>query len=208
MAKKAYSKGAREYGQANYNDALALFVRAFEELPDPAFLYNIAQCQRLLKKYPEAVRSYQRYLQVGEPDERRREQVEKIIAEVQLQEAVTRDTAPPSPSPPTPLQAPRGFAAPQDDAPAYKSKLAWGLLGPGVALTIAGVVLLAHSIDLQGRPYGSLQERKDFTDAAGSYQAGGWAAVGVGAAGIVGGAIVFGIAHHRRRAGHVEVARE
>lgn len=208
-AKKAYDKGFVQYNLQNYQDALAMFQRAYEEMPDPAFLYNIGQCQRFLGKYTEAARSYRRYAEQSELGAHTRDQVDKLIAEVEKaakQQVVARDASPTSATPPPPA----GAAAPghPTDAPAYRSKLGWSLIGSGLLLIGVGGGLLGHGYDLQGRPFSSLQERKDLTESASAYQGAGWAMLGIGAGSLIGGAIVFGVLHHRQHAGHLEVARE
>jgi len=43
-AKAKYESGVRHFDLAEYEPALADFKEAYRNKPDPAFLYNIAQC--------------------------------------------------------------------------------------------------------------------------------------------------------------------
>jgi tetratricopeptide (TPR) repeat protein len=61
-AKKHYERGMKSYNLQSFSDALREFKIAYVELPDAAFLFNIAQCQRQLGQYEAAGKSYRAYL--------------------------------------------------------------------------------------------------------------------------------------------------
>ncbi|MBP6846074.1 MAG: tetratricopeptide repeat protein, partial [Kofleriaceae bacterium] len=47
-AKAFYMRGRKNYDLGRFRRAIALYERAYEELPDAAFLFNIAQAHRQL----------------------------------------------------------------------------------------------------------------------------------------------------------------
>ena len=85
-AKQAYTEGKRHYDLGEYDAALAAFKTAYLNYEEPVFLFNIAQCYRALGDRPEAVRSYRAFLR-NWPKAPNREQVERIIAELQAEPA-------------------------------------------------------------------------------------------------------------------------
>ena len=107
-AKAAYAKGASQYNLQNYSEALGFFKRAYEEKADPAFLFNIAQCYRLLNRYEEASRSYHAYLrETPSLPPATLEQVQKLVA--MMDKAVEEQRAK---QPPTGMQPPGNESAP------------------------------------------------------------------------------------------------
>ncbi|HEU4731142.1 MAG TPA: tetratricopeptide repeat protein [Kofleriaceae bacterium] len=61
-ADRHFKSGVALYREAKYADALAEFERAYEIAPHPLVLFNIAECQRELLHYAEAVAAYRRFL--------------------------------------------------------------------------------------------------------------------------------------------------
>ncbi|MCU1279104.1 MAG: hypothetical protein JWM53_2650 [bacterium] len=89
-AKESYSEGKRHYDLGEYDAALAAFKKAYLNYEEPVFLFNIAQCYRALGDRPGAVRSYRAFLR-NWPKAPNREQVERIVAE--LESAIAQDAA-------------------------------------------------------------------------------------------------------------------
>jgi hypothetical protein len=133
-----------------YDVALERFKAAFLELPDPAFLFNIAQCQRQLKQYDAAERSYRSYLREASPisDEMRR-QVERLIDDVVVARAEPPPTPPPpSPTPPAAAESvvpPVALAASPEALPPARPRrrtILWATLGGvGAAVAVVAIVL-------------------------------------------------------------------
>src|SRR3569623_1278330 len=100
-AKQHYLRGEAYFKSKNFSEAMDEYQKGYLEKPDAVFIFNIAQCQRLLGNSSAAVEFYQRYL--GEaPDGPGRPVAEKEIAELRgpAQPAVA---APPETSaPPVP----------------------------------------------------------------------------------------------------------
>src|SRR5215471_10827529 len=83
-AKELYERGRKNYNLGHYEEALADFEKAYQTKDDPAFLFNIAQCQRTTHRYEDAERSYRAYLRESTSiSDRTREQVQKLIAEME-----------------------------------------------------------------------------------------------------------------------------
>ncbi|HEX5059704.1 MAG TPA: PEGA domain-containing protein [Kofleriaceae bacterium] len=64
-ADRHFKSGVALYKESKYAEALAEFERAYELVPHPLVLYNIATCHRELSHYGEAVKYYQRFLKEG-----------------------------------------------------------------------------------------------------------------------------------------------
>ncbi|HEX9101766.1 MAG TPA: tetratricopeptide repeat protein [Polyangia bacterium] len=92
-AKEAYTEGKRQYDLGEYDAALAAFKKAYLNYEEPVFLFNIAQCYRALGDRPAAVRSYRAFLR-NWPKAPNREQVERIVAELEKEEPAA--TPPPT----------------------------------------------------------------------------------------------------------------
>lgn len=73
-AKEFYIRGRKNYDLGKFRRAVALFTRAYEELPDGAFLFNIAQAHRQLGDCKSALFFYKRFNSVQKnipPDTKR-----------------------------------------------------------------------------------------------------------------------------------------
>jgi tetratricopeptide (TPR) repeat protein len=82
-----------------YRKAIAEFKAAHIEKPDPAFLYNIAECYRRLGDLSEALQFYRRFLATAPADDKTRPVVEQRVAELKTvadepKAAATDPTAP------------------------------------------------------------------------------------------------------------------
>src|SRR5579862_3647758 len=102
-AKARYMSGQSHYNLNEFAEALQDFKEAYRLHPDPAFLFNIAQCERQLGELDEAIKFYRSYLR-NKPDASNAREVQKKIDELRaLAEAKTkaRDGAPTSVIPPT-----------------------------------------------------------------------------------------------------------
>ena len=61
-ARELFKSGTKHYSLSEYTAALNDFKEAYRLKEDPVFLYNIAQCHRLLGQHEEAARFYRAYL--------------------------------------------------------------------------------------------------------------------------------------------------
>lgn len=119
-AKEHFEKARRLYDVGRYQDAIEEYQKAYLNVEDPVFLYNIAQAYRLNEQAEEAIRFYKNYLRRA-PDAPNRADVEDKIADLQRElEARERTVTPPPPAepvvpaspPPVVTQAPPTFEPP------------------------------------------------------------------------------------------------
>lgn len=95
QARQHYKKGLVHFELREHTQALKEFKDAYRYVQDPVFLYNIAQCHRLLGQSPEALNFYRNYLRRA-PTAGNRAEVAKRIEELEKDLAAT----PPPPEPP------------------------------------------------------------------------------------------------------------
>lgn len=93
-AREHYLQGDAFYKLDKYPQALAEYEQAYLAKSDPSFLYNIAQCHRLMGNRAEAVRFYRRYLKDA-PHAPNREVADKHIKD--LEAALASDPTPSAP---------------------------------------------------------------------------------------------------------------
>jgi tetratricopeptide (TPR) repeat protein len=119
-AREHYLQGDAFYKLDRYPQALAEYEQAYLAKPDASFLYNIAQCHRLMGNRAEALRFYRRFLKDA-PHAPNREVADKHIKD--LEAALASDPTPPPaasgrPSTmPPPSTTPAPTAAPVSAAP-------------------------------------------------------------------------------------------
>src|SRR5581483_3625713 len=61
QAQKLYADGDAAYKKNDYAAALAAFQQAYELVPLPALLYNVAQCYRKLGDHQHAIENYEKF---------------------------------------------------------------------------------------------------------------------------------------------------
>jgi hypothetical protein len=106
QARAHFQQGDTFFKLDKYAQALQEFEQAYLAKQDPSFLYNIAQCHRLMGNRVEAVRFYKRYLNDA-PTAANRPVAEKHIRDLESAlgaEELTgaHPAAPPAPGPGTP----------------------------------------------------------------------------------------------------------
>jgi tetratricopeptide (TPR) repeat protein len=104
-ARSAYEEGITEYNLGHFAEALVAFERGYRVKHDPAFLFNIGQCQRQLHKSREAAQSYRAFLRES-PTAPNRAEVERLAAT--MDQEVAREAA---------NQPPMGVTPPADATP-------------------------------------------------------------------------------------------
>jgi tetratricopeptide (TPR) repeat protein len=175
-AKSHFSRGTRLYEVGEYRQAMDEFKAAHLAKPDPAFLYNIAQCHRQLGELEQAVVLYKRFL-AASPNAANRAEVETRVAEMETELAARKRKADSS----TPLSEPGVAAA--ASAPPQTAPL------PAEALQAASgsAPPVAAGLDTQAAPPPAAPPRTGST-----LRTLRWVGVGVTAV-LVGGAIGTGI---------------
>jgi tetratricopeptide (TPR) repeat protein len=110
-AKALYSTGQSHYNLNEFQEALQDFKEAYRLYPDPAFLFNAAQCERQLGHQEEAIQFYRSYLR-NAPKAANRQEVEHRIDELQValeaakKSAALAATVEPAAASPTPAAIP------------------------------------------------------------------------------------------------------
>jgi len=100
-ARRFYEQGTKKYSMGDFPKAIELYKKAFDLLPDPVFLYNIAQAYRLSDNFKQAQFFYKSYLR-NAPNAANRAEVEARIAELESMIARSRQTAESPPTGPVP----------------------------------------------------------------------------------------------------------
>ena len=118
---RAHSQmGDSYYKLEKYQNAIAEYEEAYVAKPDPSFLYNIAQCHRLMGQGAEAIKFYRRFLKDA-PTAPNRAVAEKHIRDLEEASPGPSPTAPPPASasrPPVIAPAPVSVIPPPEPPPA------------------------------------------------------------------------------------------
>jgi hypothetical protein len=163
VARQAYDERRRRYDLNEFGPALEAFKRAYLNYEDPAFLFNIAQCQRQLGKKEEAIRFYRSYLR-NKPDAPNRDEIKATVAKLEAEVAddkarvaeALRNAPHPSvtvaaPVVSTPTAANALTAAPSAKRqPVYKKWWLWTIVGVAAAGAATGVALAVTSQRTEG----------------------------------------------------------
>jgi tetratricopeptide (TPR) repeat protein len=213
-ARTAYLEAEKRYGAADYPGALELYREAYAAVPDPIFLFDIAQCHRLSGRDDLALFFYRAYLEAS-PDAPNRADAEALITTLEktavpVRGTLTRDgrIAPESgPSLMVPAAVPP--AAPRGGPPivAGLAVAAVGAVALGVSIW-TGTAVAATNRYLDG-PFDTVA---DYQDALARERRGrglAWATrilVPVGGAAVVAGAALIALRLGRRSGGTVAVA--
>jgi tetratricopeptide (TPR) repeat protein len=154
QARVHFDKGRAYFQVDEYRKAIEEFKAAHVEKPDPAFLYNIAECYRHLDEPQEALTYYRRFLKLTPANDRARPAVEKRIAELQKAarqakpptvdaHAETHAEAPPPP-PVAPAAPPAAVLVSAPAAPAPAATPVWRrgwFIASAAAIVVGGLAL-------------------------------------------------------------------
>jgi tetratricopeptide (TPR) repeat protein len=156
VARDAYLRGIKQYNLGEYQAALEAFTSAYNEVPDPPLLFNLAQCQRQLGARQKAITLYRSYLRESGGDPANSAEVHRLITS--LEEAVAKENAasaapPAGPIPPRPPEKkeaepppPPVLAAPvPTEAPPRRKPLL--IAGAGVAAVGVVAVILGATFE-------------------------------------------------------------
>jgi tetratricopeptide (TPR) repeat protein len=165
-AKEYFEQARRLYDVGKYQEAIEAYQKAYLNVEDPVFLYNIAQSHRLNNQPEDAIRFYKNYLRRS-PDAANRGEVEKKMEDLQkeLDDKAKNLNKPPAPSPVepvTPVVAPPAakVPAPVEPPPVESTTTAPPVVldkplpadddskwrTPGIVLAGVGGVLLVTSV--------------------------------------------------------------
>lgn len=115
-AKQHYLKAESYFKAHDFSAAMGEYQSGYEERPDPVFIFNIAQCQRLLGHPVPALQSYRRYLREA-PEGAGRAVAERQIDELERLTGGEGATEPTTPGPPSPTGATVAGGPASVDAP-------------------------------------------------------------------------------------------
>lgn len=101
-ARAHYDRGIAHYNLGEFDAAIDEFKQAYALSRAPRLLFNLAQAERLAKRYDQALYSYQTYLRLA-PTAENRADVEQWIAEMKARLA-ERKPVPVAPAPAEPIK--------------------------------------------------------------------------------------------------------
>ena len=158
-ARAHFDRGRTFFEVDEYRKAIAEFKAAHIEKPDPAFLYNIAECFRRLGEVPEALQFYRRFLATASPDDKTRPVVEQRIADLKTVGGGDNTLALTAPNPagePAAMLVETPGSSPRP-APAEFYTRPWFLVTVGVVVvaSVAGIWALSRAPELPGTPLGN-----------------------------------------------------
>jgi tetratricopeptide (TPR) repeat protein len=102
-AREHSRQGDAYYKLEKYTNAIGEYEQAYLSKPDPSFLFNIAQCHRLMGHGAEAVKFYRRFLNDAPASSPSRAVAEKHIRDLEESAKATASEPPATPAPITPL---------------------------------------------------------------------------------------------------------
>lgn len=208
QAKLHYEAGDRAFRLGEFEKAVREFRASYELSGVPLLLYNVAQAYRQLGNTKQALFFYQQF-RATEPTGDARRITEERIAELKLvleqqqraQEAShsapsnegspDANAAPTQPVASAPLSVNRPAESPR--RPMWKNAAGWALTGSGIAVAAVGGIMLglAASEGHQAEQASSQSLFNSHHSADIRDQQIGWPLLGVGAAAVVVGTIVF-----------------
>ncbi len=149
-ARRHFTKGEKLFALGRFDDALIEYEKAFEARPLPAFLFNIGQCHRNLGNVDQAIFSYRKYLR-EQPDADNREAVERLIEELEAEQARQQPVLDPRLTDPAPAGRPRRA----NRKPIYARWWFWGGVA-AVAGAGAGTYLLTRDASVPATDLGNV----------------------------------------------------
>lgn len=170
QARVHFERGRTFFEVDEYRKAITEFKAAHIEKPDPAFLYNIAECHRRLGEVSEALQFYRRFLSTASAGDKSRPVVEQRIADLKTvadePKLVPGDTPAPTAEVDLALNAPppTGGAdavlverpASAGEAPAFYTRpWFWVTIGVVVVASAIGIWALSRAPEPPGTALGN-----------------------------------------------------
>jgi tetratricopeptide (TPR) repeat protein len=136
IARAAFKRAEVHFSLGEFGAALRFYGEAYRQDPRPAFLFNIAQCYRMLKRYERALFHYQQYL-VRRPDAPNRADVQQLVASCKA-ELSKKSVAPPVAGR---LRQERVVHSAKADSPSLRDRLLlWGGVGLASAMVVTSAI--------------------------------------------------------------------
>ena len=170
QARIHFERGKTFFEVDQYKKAIEEFKAAHIQRPDPAFLYNIAECYRRAGESRDALVFYRRFLSATPATDKTRVLVEKRITEMQAAVADESRAAPspaaeagrdatldvPEPSAqPTLLVQSSQVPPPAEARPLYKRTWFLATVGAVVVVSAVGIWALSRGRDLPDTALGN-----------------------------------------------------
>ncbi len=87
LARQQWEQGTAEYALGHYVQAAAHYEQGYQALPDPVFLFNIGQAERLAGEREHALLAYHSYLRSSAEGAPKRDITKRWIAELETEPA-------------------------------------------------------------------------------------------------------------------------
>jgi tetratricopeptide (TPR) repeat protein len=164
-AQQHFMQGTKSYNLGEYARAAEEYKAAYDAMPDPALLYNIAQSYRLGNNPARALFFYRAYLRTQPNASNRREiedRIRDLSAEIepQLPPPHFTKTAPPAIAPI--VDATLTTPAPRPHKPLYKKGWFWGTV-VGIAVAAGVGVGLGVGLTRSNVPHSGLGNQVVFS---------------------------------------------
>jgi tetratricopeptide (TPR) repeat protein len=191
-AKEIYERGVRYYNLGQFEDALDAF-RSIYSIDRPQLLFNIAQCQRQLKQYEAAARSYHAFLASSPGSD------DAATAARMAQEMDARTTAaqlPPAATNPAPAGPRAPAPAPADRRrPLRLAGIAAG--GVGLGLVAAGIAFAVVSGQAGEQAWHGAAYDYDADQRRGGFRSGAIASFVIGGVAVAAGSTLWILGRRR-----------
>jgi tetratricopeptide (TPR) repeat protein len=205
QAMEHFDAGKTAYRLRDYDTAISEWKNGYQIKTDPVFLFNIGQAYREKRDFENAIAFYTSYLK-EDPSAKNRDLVEQRISEMKEameQQRKAAENPPSGPVKPDP-NANETPTPPEPPPPSPASARGGGLKVGGAVLGVAGLVAVGVGVvlgvsaksdesdinsALQGGPY--TPDLADRENAARTKALAATLTIGVGAAAVVGGAILY-----------------
>ncbi len=152
------ARGNKLYNVRSFEEAATEYKAGALVEPAPIFDYNLGQCYRQLKKYPDAIWHYERFTKTSPETPEHVATVQKFITDMKAElgsKAMTEPPTEPGPTTTAPPTTPTAVIAPSVVPPPpppvrgeswYSDGFGWGLAGVGfVGVVVGGGLLLDAS---------------------------------------------------------------
>src|SRR5688572_14143335 len=152
QARVHFERGKTFFDVNDYKKAIEEFKAAHIQRPDPAFLYNIAECYRRAGEPRDALVFYRRFLSAAPAADQTRAIVDKRIIEMQAAMGDEPQSAPglnpePEPSTQPTLLGQSQVPPPAEARPLYKRTWFLATVGAVAAITAVSIWALSRERD-------------------------------------------------------------
>ncbi len=157
QARVHFERGKTSFEVGEYKKALEEFKAAHVQRPDPAFLYNIAECYRRAGEPRDALVFYRRFLSAAPAADKTRVIVDRRVIEMEAAVAGDPRRAPSLDPEPEPATQPSliGLAPPPEARPLYRRSWFLATVGAVVAVTAVSIWALSRQRDLPDTALGN-----------------------------------------------------